>query len=116
MSSDGPKSSQGYIRNPADAGMTNRPEFLQLLDYTDGEVTWEIANSFLRKEPKEKIEAVFFDFFRCPARLSPVLRREIDRRIRRLRRTAEMDWCYSDRKIAEAHDAALNHWRTERGL
>jgi hypothetical protein len=34
MSSDGPKNSQGYVRNQAEAGMTGKPYFIQLLDYT----------------------------------------------------------------------------------
>lgn len=48
MSSDGPKNSQGYIRNLAAAGMTGEPEFEQLLSYTCNEWTREVANAWIR--------------------------------------------------------------------
>ena len=47
MSSDGPKNSQGYIRNLALAGMTGEPYFIQLLDYTDGEWTEQVARAWI---------------------------------------------------------------------
>ncbi|MEK4035845.1 hypothetical protein WOA01_23965 [Methylocystis sp. IM2] len=48
MSSDGPKNSQGYIRYPEEAGMTNEPYFIQLLGYTGGEWTEQVANAWIR--------------------------------------------------------------------
>ncbi len=48
MSSDGPKNSQGYIRNQAEAGMTGDPYFIQLLSYTDGEWTEQVARAWIR--------------------------------------------------------------------
>ena len=47
MSSDGPKNSQGYIRNLAAAGMTNEPYFEQLLSYTGGEWTEQVAAAWI---------------------------------------------------------------------
>jgi hypothetical protein len=48
MSSDGPKNSQGYIRNLTAAGMTGEPYFMQLLRYTAGEWTRQVSNAWIR--------------------------------------------------------------------
>lgn len=73
MSSDGPKNSQGYIRYPAHAGMTGEPYFEQLLSYTDGEWTVQVARAWIR-HTSEVFACAAHAFRNCP----PALREEIE--------------------------------------
>lgn len=80
--SDGPKNSQGYIRVPAHAGMTNEPYFVQLLKYTDDEFTAEVARAWLRDAPQWAVRYVL-EHFDDPA-LEPALREVIVARLKSL--------------------------------
>ena len=84
MSSDGPKNSQGYIRNLADAGMTGEPYFEQLLDYTNGEFTEEVARAWLRDAPEGAVHRVLLNL--GSPFLEPALRTVLLRKLRWLRR------------------------------
>ncbi len=104
MSSDGPKNSQGYIRNLTAAGMTNEPYFMQLLNYTNGEWTEQVADAWIgywsenfRRAAhdlppdcphaiREKIEHEAIYEYMNPIRTDPncppALREKIDRHLR----------------------------------
>jgi hypothetical protein len=84
MSSDGPKNSQGYIPYPAAAGMTGEPYFVQLLDYTNGEFTEEVAKAWLRDAPEGAVRLAFINL--DSPLLEPALRTVLLRKLRRLRR------------------------------
>jgi hypothetical protein len=55
---DGPKMTSQGFRQPWQAGMTNRADWLQLLDYTDGELTVEVARAMWDSVPPERWRAV----------------------------------------------------------
>ena len=82
--SDGPKNSQGYIRNAAEAGMTGEPYFEQLLDYTNGEFTEEVARAWLHDAPDGAVYRVLLDL--DSPFLQPALRTVLLRNLRWLRR------------------------------
>jgi hypothetical protein len=73
MSSDGPKNSQGFVPYPAHAGMTDERYFEQLLSYTNGEWTTQVANAWIR-HASEAFAHAARALLNCP----PALREEIE--------------------------------------
>jgi hypothetical protein len=61
MSSDGPKNSQGFIRNLNQAGMTGSQYHEQLLGYTGGEWTERIASAWIYNSTEEQIRKKSLD-------------------------------------------------------
>lgn len=116
MSSDGPKNSQGYVRNPADAGMTNRLFVQQLLNYTKGEFTPEAGKWWLREVSQKELVATFLDLFRDPQCKPPALLRLLTGRVIWLERAPVDEWSKSDEWIANAYRQAFNQRRAELGL
>lgn len=78
MSADGPKNSQGYVPYPAHAGMTNKPLFVQLLEYTGNEFTEEVAKVWIWEAPLGAIRTVVRNL--DDPCLEPALRRIILRK------------------------------------
>lgn len=100
MTSDGPKNSQGYVRILTDAGMTGRPYWHQLLDYTGGLYTREVANAELSDIAIEDLVEIFAGRVVKEAEFYNAL----ERKFRWLSRVSSQEWDEIGWKIAKALD------------